>query len=179
MNEASNVRTLRSLDELLQRRFSVAIPEPADQDWRAVRHRAAALGGSRRRAPLGLSRVVALAATVAVVAAVAGPALGVGGRVFDFFRAKPASIDARAGFARLNVVAPSRSELAEPAKAREIYVFHLPSGDHALALAPTDAGSFCWTLTGFSDGCQAIASSHGPYKAGKANPGEIGLVYTD
>jgi hypothetical protein len=179
MNEASNVRTLRSVDELLQRRFSAALAEPAEPDWVAVVRRAEEIGGRRRRARRSRWGVIALAATIAVVAIAAAPALGIGDGFIDFFGSKPASNSARAGFAKLNVVAPSRSALANASKAHEIYVFHLASGEHTLAVAPTGAGSFCWTITYFSDGCQAIVSSHGPYRAGEVSPVKIGLVYTD
>jgi hypothetical protein len=178
---SSNVHRLRSLDELLRNRFAGAFAEPTPPDWQAVRSRAAELAGrpSRRRWHVGvLAAATAAVVTVAATAAIGGPPRGVVG-VIDFFKSKPAARHARTAFSRMNVLAPSRSAFGDTAQARQIYVFHLANGDHTLSVAPVDSGSFCWTLSDFSNGCQTILSSHGPYKAGEVAPVKIGLIYTD
>lgn len=179
----SNLHPLCSTDQLLRDRLRDSVVEPEAPRWEDVLARANAWerGGSGRRP--GRRSIVAVALAVAVAAAAAAvvsPALGLGSSPIPFFRAKPATSSVRATFTRLAVLGLNSGSFTTSAP-RQIYVFHLPSGDYPLSVAPVDtaAGQFCWTLSGVNDGCQTILSSHGPYKPGETDPMKIGLIHTD
>ena len=90
-------------ERLIERLERVADGDEAG-DWADVRRRAERL--AVRRPPLSRVRLLALAAAVAILAAIAAPALGLQEPIVRFFEGEPAPDDVRIDFATLDESAP-------------------------------------------------------------------------
>jgi hypothetical protein len=123
--------------------------------------------------------IVALAAALGMAVAAGTPAFGLGRAIVDFFAAEPASENVRLRFAEMDEADPANGPGAIASEARRVYVFRTASGEHVLSLAPTEKGSFCWSITGLAGGCQTILSAQGPFNPGEHDPVKIGLVFRD
>lgn len=170
---SGNVRHLTALDAALAERFVSAAAVSGTGDWGDVESRAESLAPARRRrSRRGYLAVVAAALGVAL----ASPALGLPDRLVDFFQADPAAGNVVLDFSRMNERGSQDPSL--PAEARAIHVFELPSGARSLSVAPTKNGSFCWAISEFSNGCQAISPAERTGNSVETN-GLIGLTFSE
>ena len=112
-------------------------------------------------------------AAVALVIAVAAPALGLGPPFLDFFSSKHASKRVVHQFALLNVGAPrGMSPKVISGQTRLVTTYHLRTGKaFPLWVAPTRAGGFCYLL-GYGGGCVAPNSPTHP-RSGDLNTGQL------
>ena len=153
-----------TIDHLIQARFE-AIANPLDDaSWSDVLARAGTVG-RRRRAP---ARVVLAAAVVVLAATVTAVALGLPGRVVDFFQAPPAPQSVKSFFAAHNAALPSGVDpMANVGEPRKIMTAtfdanHLPPTHptvHTLYVAPRTSGGFCYLWTDYGGGCADAANA--------------------
>jgi hypothetical protein len=172
-----------TIDQLIQARFDALANPLDDASWSDVLARAGGVGRRRRRAP---ARAALVAAVVVIAATVTAAALGLPGRVVDFFKAPPAPQSVKAFFGAHHTALPSgvdpMANLGEP---RTIMTAtfdanHLPPEHptlHTLYVAPRTDGGFCflWTTDGGS-----CADPEDPAKA-KLDPaaGSAGLTWLE
>lgn len=149
-----------TIDLLIQARFE-AIANPLDDgDWSDVLARARSVPLSvRRRAPIRVGLVAAVAVLAATVTAVA---FGWPGRVVDFFKAPPAPQSVKAFFGAHHLGIPGgvspQTKLGQP---REIMTAtfdanNLPPQNatlHTLYVAPRTGGGFCYLWTDYGGSC--------------------------
>jgi hypothetical protein len=149
-----------TIDQLIQARFTAVANPAGASDWDDVLARARG-----RRAPVlrRLPARVALAAAVVVLAAtVTAVALGLPGRVVDFFEAPTAPQSVKAFFGGHNAALPSGvrpdTKLGQP---RKIMTATFDAGHlspthpslHKLYVAPRTGGGFCYIWTRFGGSC--------------------------
>ena len=161
-----------TIDQLIQARFDALANPLDDASWSDVLARAGSIHGRRRRAP---ARFALAAAVVVLAATVTAVALGLPGRVVDFFKAPPAPQSVQKFFSAHNAAVPGGvNPLAGLGQAHKILTAtfdakHLSPTQptlHTLYVAPRKDGGFCYLWTGFGGSCAdplnpARARTHG------------------
>lgn len=146
-----------TIDQLIQARFDTVASQSDDASWSDVLARAGAVARPRR-APM---RIALVAAVVVLAATVTAVALGLPGRVVDFFKAPPAPESVRAFFHTHDAALPRGVDpMARLGRPRKIMTAtfdadHLPPTHptaHTLYVATRPDGGFCfiWTADGGS-----------------------------
>lgn len=173
------VERLSATNPVPEARVAAAVPQSWSEELlaRIVREPVdgPTLRSARRRNRLAYVAVAAVAALTVL----GPPAYGWGRAIIDFLAAEPVAENVRLSFAEMDEADTPNRPGVITSEARKVYVFRTASGDRVLSLAPTKMGSFCWSITGFPDGCQTIRSAQGPFQQGERDPVRIGLVFTD
>lgn len=162
-----------TIDQLIQARFDAVASPLDDASWSDVLARAGSVGGRRRRAP---ARFALAAAVVVLAATVTAVALGLPGRVVDFFKAPAAPRSIAKFFSAHNAAVPGGvNPMAGVGRPRKIMTAnfdadHLPPTRptlHTLYVAPRPGGGFCFIWNRYGGSC---ADPLSPAKA-RTNPG--------
>lgn len=157
-----------TIDQLIQARFDAVARSNDDASWGDVLARAGNVGRPRR-AP---ARIALAVAAVVLAATVTAVALGVPGRVVDFFKAPPAPQSVKAFFRGHNAAVPRgvnpMAGLGQPRKimTATFDANHLPPRRatlQTLYVASRTDGGFCFIWTGLGGSC---ADPEDPAKAG-------------
>jgi hypothetical protein len=147
-----------TIDRLIQARFDAVASPLDDASWSDVLARA----GSLRRPRRAPARIALAAAVVVVAAMVTAVALGLPGRVVDFFKAPAAPQSIAKFFSAHNAAVPGGvNPTAGVGQARKILTAtfdakHLSPTQptlHTLYVAPRKDGGFCYLWTGFGGSC--------------------------
>lgn len=137
--------------DILAEHFAAVVHPSENPDWLDVRRRA--------RSPRRRWLLVPLAAAIAAIAV--GSALGLYGRLVDFVTAEPASERVVIDFGQQSV----RSSLyfgprIRAREARKITEGTFRGRRHALYVAPTDDGGFCWQWEKLNGSCGRTGVMH-------------------
>lgn len=145
-----------TIDQLIQARFDAVARPLDDASWNDVLARAGSVRHPRRASARLAIAAVVLAATVTAVA------LGLPGRVVNFFHAPPAPQSVRAFFGAHNAAVPSgvdpMAKLGQPRKimTATFDANHVPPRRptlRTLYVAPRADGGFCFLWTTFGGSC--------------------------
>lgn len=157
-----------TIDQLIQTRFDAVASPLGGGDWADVLARARSAEPRRRRPPVRLALVAAVAALAVTATAVA---FGWPGRIVDFFQAPPAPQSVQAFFGAHHLATPGRvSPWAKLGRGREVMTATFDADNlppthptlHTLYVAPREDGGFCYLWTEYGGSCAD------PEDAGKA-----------
>jgi hypothetical protein len=155
--------------DLLTERFAALVDPVDDSDWQEV----------TRRARRGLRQpwiALPLAATLAAV--LVGSAVGLYGRVVDFFEAEPAPERVVVHFGQMTARAKiDMGPRVDAREARKVTEATIRGERRALYVAPTPDGGFCWLWEKMAGSCGRTLGIFGPVNAPSLeSPGHDGAA---
>lgn len=153
----------------LRLRMNQLATDDDDGAWRDVLARVQRKRHRRRRLEVG---IVAIAALV-----IAAPALGLAVRMWSFEDGERANAPVVQSFETLDVGAPPGEAPGALASNARRVVLDASGSDHALWVAPTERGGFCFFFEGFLGGCQNPEPQTSAAAPGEVRPHVIGGVY--